>query len=325
MAIIGAIGALAAAGVGAYAANSQAQAARANNAAQQDNYLYQRRMDQRNRDIATATTRDARGNITEYIDGVGWVERPTERTRALTTASDNEELQRLRGDAMRSRLRRQNTFGRQIDEGGQADVALARAALTEQTPDQVRGNALRAALAQSAAAPNALRSAVNLTALRQGSGGETALAELGRQGMTDRRSVIATTDAAGPAAFADAENTRLSGPLQRYMALRGAATSPDDVPFAPSTLAETLTASRARQQAVAPQAMGQSANIRAPTISPVDERYGVRVGSAAAGLEGFLQSKAFRNLLASRGGGGGSGWDLPEGQYGPPSSGRGTF
>lgn len=320
MAILGAIGALAGAGIAAYSANSQAQNARRNNAAQEDNYLFQRRMAMRNNEVATAPTRDARGNVIEYIEGVGWVERPTDRTRALIAASDNEEARRLREDAPRSRMRRQNTFQRQLREGLDADAQMARASLTERSPEQVRAAMLRAGVAQAAAAPNAVRNAVNMNALRQGSGGETAIAELGRANMADRRSVIASADANSPAAFDDAENSRLTGPMQRYGMLAGRATAGDDVPFAPTSLADTMMASRGRQQSVAPQAMAQSANLRAPTFSAVDDRLGLRIGSGSAALEGFFDSPAVRNLFSNMTRRRAEQWDLPAGQYGPPSS-----
>jgi hypothetical protein len=65
--------------------------------------------------------------------------------------------------------------------------------------------------------------------------------------------------------------------------------------------------------------MAQSTNIRAPVISPVDDRLGVRIGSVAAGVEGFLDNpdvqNLYRRMFSQRTSGG---WnDLPAGAYGP--------
>lgn len=287
---------LVAAGVGAYGASQQAAAAREGNAEARNASALQRRLAQQQQELATASTRNARGDVTRYVPGFGWVEELSPQSQAIQDASAANELARQR-EQPRGEMVRRRAFEGTLRDSGLAGEMLARRSLGQRTPEQVNSAAIRTGIAEAAAAPNELRRSIVTAALRQGTGGEAALAGLGRQTMSDRRSVIARADAETPRMFAGEDSSRLDPVLARYGDLSRRASVDPTAPFNASTLADSLTASRSRQQSVAPQGIGSAMNIRPAQITPVDDRLGLRIGSAGNALEGFAENKAVRGLF----------------------------
>ncbi len=285
--VAGGVGAIA----GIFQGNAQARAARASNNIAMRNYLLQREIANEQREMARAGSIDARGNRTEFIPGVGWVTRTSDATRGLIGASDAEERARLTSDATRGRIRRQNTFTRQLNEGAEADATLASREQGQQTLDGLRGAMIEAGVARAMSGANDARGRIGLVSLRQGTGGEQALAQLARSGLADTRTAIAEANLEAPGEFVARRGARENSALNRYNVLSFRATAPDDVPFQPTQLDEDLSQILRTRMATAPQALGSAANIRAPEMRNTESRIPVGI----AGLGQYLQQLARSN------------------------------
>jgi hypothetical protein len=286
----------ASAGAGIMSANASSKAAKDQNRLARENFERQQGMSDAQLAMAKAPTTDARGNRSEYIEGQGWVETPSAITRTLMARSDQEEALRNAQDQPRARRTREALAASQARERGLANTLLARSNIGTRSLDDVRASDIRVGIADAAAAPRAVSNAATLTALRQGTGAQETLAQLGRQNIQDRRNVLARADANAPAQFAQSEEQRLTGPLNRYNMLMGRGTANAELPFVPNTLAETLTAARSKQQAIAPQAIGSAMNTQAPKIAIEDDMLAQRLGSAAGTLK-YLGGQDFDTLF----------------------------
>ena len=226
---VGAAGSLASGISGLFGANSAAKANAAAAAAQNDinfrNYYLQRQIAAKQQEMAQAGTRDARGDVTEYVPGVGWVSRPSDVTRGIISASDAEERQRLTRDALQQRMQRGNQFDRQLREGADADVQRTDAGVGRQTLDDIRGKLI----ARNAARANSGRlNAASMVGLRalQGAGGADAIREMSRTAAPDLRTAITEAEADSNPEFEARRAGREGNSLNRYNVLAGRATTP---------------------------------------------------------------------------------------------------
>lgn len=199
-------------------------------------FYAQQRLQRLQEELATASETDARGNTRRYIPGVGWVQDVTPATRGLLSAEDAERRQQLTGDAIMGRNVRNANYGRQVKEGGIADILRQRYAdnAGRSTPE-IQSNVILSGQADARAAGN--RGMAGLLAARQGislspadtrvssaqTGANIARAKLGAPTMANEE--------AGGAAQARANPYNL-------FATRAAA--PIDAAFNPSNIASEL-------------------------------------------------------------------------------------
>jgi hypothetical protein len=290
--------------------NAQAKAAReANNIAMMQ-FLEQRRQAELAQRQAEEGSTDSRGNRVRYIPGRGWVTELTEPSRRIQTASDVEELQRNTIDAASSRAIREMAARRQAREAGIADATLAQRGVGERSVADVQAALLASKAARAMAGNRAMQRNINLGALRMGTGGEMALAELGRSGLEDARTAIA--DARLEAApMAVAQNAaRLGANDASYNMMASRATQPLNSTFRPSTIGEsTAEAATGRfgGRAAQMQAAANIQAIRAPQMQYAEDRTPTAIaglGSAFMGAGNLYNAYQKRNT-------GGSGFDDP--------------
>jgi hypothetical protein len=238
----------------AYGAYSQNQAAGANarlSRQQQQmqfmNYLENRKLRQLQEEMAKASTVDARGNVTEFVPGVGWITRPTETTRNLIGASDAEQRLRLAQDMTRGRMQRENNFARQQQEGADANAVLSGLNVGGETLDELRNTLIERNVARAMSGNNAAKASIGTTALRQGTGGEAALAQLGRNSIADTRTALAEARADANPSFAERRSARVNPILNQYNILASRATAPEGTPFNPTSLDEGLARTLAQR------------------------------------------------------------------------------
>lgn len=274
---------------GLFGSRSGASAARAQNDLAFRNFYIQQRLARLQEQMARAGTVDARGNVTEYVDGVGWVSRPTDATRGLIVASDNEERQRNTGDAVRSRMRREGNFRRQANEGASADAIMAGMDRGQQSPDSLRAAMIEAGVARAMSGANDMRGRLGLVGLRTGTGSQTALAQLGRQGMQDTRTAIAEARLNAPSEYVARKGARVGNTLNQYNALAARATAPDDVPFQPSQIADTLDGTMRGRANTSAQALGAAMGVRPPSVSSTENRTPVATDSLGQYLRGLAK------------------------------------
>lgn len=224
-----------------------------------------------------AGSTDARGNVTRYIPGVGWVTTPSEMTRRLTGASDQEELNRLTVDAALRRRGMQANEARRGDEGAYADETLAELRQPDQYDENRIFNVLRQrnreGLARGfddesrSAGRQALRS-------RSSNAGNIFAALAERRGEAYRRADAgAKADAIGMSESLKGQRDARLG--NKYNMFASRASNFDDTQFAPNALGGQLAAVLASRQNTAPQAYGMAINAAgaAPQMQPVKPNF----------------------------------------------------
>jgi hypothetical protein len=282
--------------------NAAAKASReANNIAMMQ-FLEQRRQAELAQRQAEEGSTDSRGNRVQYIPGRGWVTTLTEPSRRIQTASDVEELQRNTTDAASSRAIREMAARRAAVEAGLADATLAQRGIGERSVADVQAALLSSKAARAAAGNRAMQRNVNLGALRQGSGGEVALAELGRSGLEDARTAIADARLEGAPTAVAQNAARLEGNDRSYNMLAGRATSPLNATFRPSTVGDASAEAANRGSSAVMQATLNRSRLTAPQIGFAEDKTPTAVaglGSATMGAGSLLREYRKMNSGAS--------------------------
>lgn len=280
--VIAGVGAAASA-YGAYKSGQAADAAARQNALNGRIAARQMELSKEQQEAALAGSINARGDRTRYVPGVGWVEEASPLTRALMQRSDQEELARLTQDMPRARMQREAQFRVQQGERGLADALLARTGIGTRSMQDLQADATRLGVAQATAGAQQGQRDIAMAALRQGFGPQGhAAAATAPQSAT--RVAIEQARSGAPRAFADNESARLNDGLNRYGNLMGRALAPDGVAFTPNTLADTLTASRAKQQQTSAYGLANASHLSPQKVETVDPMLGTRALSAAKGL-----------------------------------------
>lgn len=310
---------LANAGLSAYGSFQQMQSAKKNTSLQNrqqelafQNYLENRKLRMLQEDMAKAGTVDARGNVTEFVPGVGWVTRATEATRNLIGASDTEQRLRLAQDMTRGRMQRENNFARQQQEGADANALLSGINVGGETLDELRNTLIERNVARAMSGNNAARASIGTTALRQGTGGEAALAQLGRNSIADTRTALAEARAEANPAFAERRSARVNPVLNQYNILASRATAPDGVAFTPTTLDEGLARTLAQRSNQDTRGLSYAMqNVRTPSGVIEDFTPTAEQGFGKS-LTGILSNKDLMGRLGGLfGGGSASGYTNP--------------
>lgn len=293
--------------------------------------LMQRQLNQQQRiadqqmELQTAGTRTARGDTTRYVPGVGWIEELSPGSRLLQGASDKEQLLRNTEDANRSREGRRQNFARRQEESSAADTLLR-----EYRGVQGRSRAgVEGALAERNLAAvqdplDSTRQAVQMQALRSGSGAANVLDALSQRGRLGTRSALAEARVQAPQVYEDEQSSRKSNTLNQYNTLATRASNTDDVPFEASNIADNLDLGAARSRALAPQFGGVAsaalarggAGVLDALQRQTQPNYGAAafgVGSSLSGLYNALFNRKDQldtNRTVGSAGSGASGYDL---------------
>lgn len=218
----------------------------------------QNQLAQRMLQMQEAGSVDARGNRVEYVPGRGWITTPSDMTRRLTDASDQEELLRLTQDAQRTRTGKQANELRRGTEGGAADATLREL----QQNDGYDANTLFHLLR--------IR---NREGLARGFDDESRMAmrHANRSGSSNAGSILAALAERRGEAYrkADAQaqldaltsseelrGARTGRLANKYNMLASRASNVEDTPFAPNMLAQGLSSTAAMKQNTVPQSYG---------------------------------------------------------------------
>lgn len=292
----------AAAAYGAYSSSKTAAAARQQNALAQAVQRRQMELSEDQQRASLAPTTNARGDRSEYIPGVGWVETASPLTRAIQSRSDNEEARRLAQDMPRQAAQREVAYAVQQRDRGLANASLARSNIGTRSLADTEADAVRGGVAQAVAGRKQIGNAALLTALRSGTGAQDFLAAQGRNGQADTRVALEQARSAAPGQYAAGENGRVDQGLNRYQNLMGRALAPDQsVPFQPSQLADNLAALRQKQQGTAAYGMASAMNIKPASVTPVDNEVGKRI--AAFGDAAGMGISSIDKLMGGNGSG----------------------
>lgn len=261
--LLGAIG-------GIFGAGNTAAAQREANAIAMRNYLWQRQLADEQMRMARAGQTDARGNRTEYIDGVGWISRPTETTRGLLSASDSEERQRLTQDAIRRRMSESNQFNTQLQDRGDANAVRSDRVGT-QTLDDVRAAMLRKASGQALGSNDNAIGALGVSGLRGGTNVAETLAEVSRNSGNSLRGAMAGADADATTEYNARSNATRGDALNRYLALTRNASGTIGEQARPTSIGDSLSAMLAnRAQSGIYGMQGAGRGVVAPTPTTRD-------------------------------------------------------
>jgi hypothetical protein len=303
---------------GIAAAATMAQVAAGNNQARIQSIMAQRQLAaqreaaERQYELSTAGSRTARGDTTQFVPGVGWVETLSPGSRALEGASDAEASQRLNVDLPRAREGRDMNFDARLNERGAADTLLRQfEGQTGRSPAAIEAAMIERNVAAANDPVDAMRSNVQINALRGNSGAGDALAALSREGARGTRSAIADARLAAPGAAEEENASRRNNTLNQYNTLATRASNIDDVPFQPSNITDTLTARNMAQAKNAPNAVeGASTALRRGYMDTVSNPGdpGTNWGMAIGGLgrAGMMAYDYF-----DRGGSKPTGWKTP--------------
>lgn len=264
--------------------------------------LMQRQLEQQQRiadqqyRLQTAGTRNARGDTTRFVEGVGWVEDLGPSSRAMQGASDKEYLLRTGEDANRAREGRRQNFARRQEESSAADTLL-RDYRNVQGPSRagVEANLAERNLAAVNDPLDDTRQAVQMQALRSGSGASHVLDALAQRGRLGTRSALAEARVQAPSVYEETVSGARGNKLNQYNLLAGRASNIDDVPFEPSGVTDALSMRADRARALAPQ-FGNAASLAlarggagvADALkfqTATQPNYGLAAGSLFAGLE----------------------------------------
>lgn len=259
----------------------------------------QREIADRQMELATAGSRNARGDSIRYVPGVGWVENLSPQSAAMQGASDAEAMQRYNVDLPRAREGRTMNFARRLDESSAANTALNNYRNVQGRSGDAILNALIERNSAAALDPlNRYNNAVQLSALRTNSSAAQPVAEANRQGAAGLRTAIAEARLAAPA-MANEERSGVKGDnLNQYNLLATRASNIDDVPFESSNLASNLSSSADRARAAAPAALYGASTSLARGGGPMIEAAG-RFSSPNWGLFAGGVGQSVANLYSA--------------------------
>lgn len=316
--LITAAGSIASPVLGLFGQRSQAGYNNAMIALAQRELAQQQQIADRQMEIATAGQTNARGDNVRYVPGVGWIESLSPTSRSLMGASDAETLQRS-GDYSRARIGRRMNADRRANEGSVADTELRN---YRNPPNRsqagVEGALIEAGVANANDPIDDMRRAVQMQALRSGTGAAHVIDALASRGRGNVRSAIANARVQAPGLYEEENSQRQSNTGNRYNLFATRASNIDDLPFSPSNVGENLDATAATARAVAPQALGGASAASARGTGGLlttynqarnnQPNYGLFAGSLSAGLDNLYQTLAKRDRTGMASGSGGGTW-----------------
>lgn len=282
--LLGGIGSIFGAVTGASAQNKANKVAASNQA-------FQNQLAQQMLDAQLGKTVDARGNVVEWDpETKTWTTTPSPMTAALIGAGDAEQYRQLTDDAA---LRRS---GLQTNASLRAEAApVAQQFLGDLGAGPQYDRATLAGLLGERASRGVADAYENTTQdlsrqmLRSGTGAGSVFADLGRQRAKDTSNALLDAELQSYGLYDQLEGNRLSRAATGFNTAGGFATNLDNIPFNPTTLADTLTNQQGSQRTAsigAGQVAGQTTNAAAAPLMSAS-RYTSPVPSLLAGLGGL--------------------------------------
>lgn len=308
------LGAMEAVGGGLAAAGSiyssiaqQRSAAQALTLAYQQHQL-QKRIAEKQMEMAQAGTQDARGNKNYYVPGVGWISAPTAQTKALLNASDREEMNRLTTDAMRTRRGKvanedvrgrerllADTYFRQMQDG-----------VGETSPEAMEGQIGSVLLSDVNDKADFAKNAIAAQSMRSGTPNKQAdnINKIAQSGVN---SALAKARFDAPVE-ANRRNSELrSANMNRYNALASRAGNVEDAAFQPTGVANVPEASMAKSMTMGPYGLaGASTAAGKGFDSLMTGMTAQRKGAMDYGLAGAGINELIEKILRGQGGSSGS-------------------
>lgn len=238
---------------------------------QQEANFLQRIMAERQMELATAGTTDARGDRTEYIPGVGWVTRPSDTTRGLISTSDAEQRQRLTGDAQLRRQGLQANASRRGREGLTADAQLDMLN-DSMTPEISQQGIIQQLIARATEDTNKAFDRTGnqfaTQAVRSGrSNAGDVMQSLNRQRSDAVRSAGSNANLEGMQLFQQLTQGPQNQRSNLYNQMASRASNFEDVPFAPTNVNEGLANRSTQGAGNAMQAMNSIINTSGRTAA----------------------------------------------------------
>jgi hypothetical protein len=184
---------------------------------------------------------------------------------------------------------REANFGRQLAEGNMADSILSGINTGSQSVEDLRGALIRAGAAKATGGADDMRKRIGLVSLRSGTGGQEALARLGRNGLADTRTAIAEADLEAPSEYVARRGARVNSRLNQYGALAARSSAPEGTPFTPTVLDEKLSDTLRSRANMAPQALGSAMSLEGPAIRFAENRTPVALDSIGQYLQGLTR------------------------------------
>lgn len=244
----------------------QARIARENLELQKQAANRQWQIAQQTMQMQQAGSRDAEGNQTQYIPGVGWVTTAADATKANIDASRAEQFKRLTEDAAMGRENLRDDFARRGKEGAMADATMTEWK-ADDTPDT---NTLRHAILRN-----------KMSGLDRGFDQESqnSMRQANRSGASNAGNIVASLASRRADANSDARSSSYLDALtaresmrgsrdtrlgNKYSMLAGRATG-SQPGFMPDSTSDSLRSALQSRMNTNAQAMGVAGNLAGAT------------------------------------------------------------
>lgn len=274
-------------------------------------YQLQKDIADKQQEMATAGSRDARGNQTRYIPGVGWVTDPTAQTKALLNASDAEEMQRLGVDAARVRRGKQANEGTRAREAGIADAYRRQleSKSGEITPEQSQSRIADVMLSDIAERGNEAKNAIGLQAMRSGTTSNIA-SDIDKLATSGVRTALARSRMDAPIQANEQNQAVRNALLNSYNLMATRAGNSEDMGFQPTNVEAVPAAMMSRNLTMGPYGLqgasgsisrgaGDASTMMARGYGAMDQGYntfrknqpdyGLMISGLGEGLENLLK------------------------------------
>lgn len=268
-------------------------------------YKIQKQIADQQYELSTAGQQDARGNITEYIPGRGFVTMPSDATRGLIGASDREERLRLTEDQTRGRYGRERNFARRTGEDALAQTLL-RAMQSHSgvvDPDTVTGGLAESGAANINDKANFAKNAIGMQAIRSGMSSGDVTTQIDDKSRNGLRSVLMDARLQGRPEATKQNATTTQTQLGLYNPLASRAANIDDVPFSPNTQNDVLASVLNNQRQTGVAGLGQASAAMARGFDPLSTalgrakqpNFGAAAGAFGSIIQDLLRDKSGTN------------------------------
>lgn len=288
----------------------QARIARENLEMQKQAANRQWQIAQKTMEMQQAGSRDAEGNQTQYIPGVGWVTTASDTTKGVIDASRAEQFKRLTEDASMGRQNLRDDFARRGKEGAMADATMTEWK-ADNTPDT---NTLRHAILRN-----------KMSGLDRGFDQESqnSMRQANRSGASNAGNIIASLASRRADANSDARSSSYLDALtaresmqgsrdtrlgNKYNMLAGRATG-SQPNFMPDSTSDSLRSALQSRMNTNAQAMGVAGNL-AGNAPQMDSSHAKPKFGAALALGGLADLVGTFKSWDSGGGDKGNGYGV---------------
>jgi hypothetical protein len=209
----------------------------------------------------------------------------------MARLQEGENIEQFVNTSPRIRAEEALAARARLDARGDADAARAERFTGRQSLPEIEALLMEAGAAEAASGADNARSALGLNAIRSGSGGEQAIAQIARNAIADRRSAIANARLNAGSEFLNRRNAqRGANEDAQAGALRRASGTPtlragggDLAALRLSAPAQAELASR-----IQPVRGGTAQMVEAPRIGYADDRSAMAIGGLGRGIDNFF-------------------------------------